>query len=60
MVGSKVTHVAGESNIHTKFTGLNTIGKSLIVDNGTNFKFAYSKKTCKGKVLNLLLNLLLN
>lgn len=35
-VNSNVTHVAGDANYMSKFTALNTIGKSMIFDNGTN------------------------
>ncbi len=34
-VNSNAAHVAGDVNYLTKFTALNTIGKSLIYDNGT-------------------------
>lgn len=35
-VSSNAAHVAGDANYLTKFTGLNTIGKSQIFDNGTH------------------------
>ncbi len=35
-VSSDAAHIAGDANYHAKFTALNTIGKSLIYDNGTN------------------------
>ncbi|MCC7029221.1 MAG: hypothetical protein IT257_02875, partial [Chitinophagaceae bacterium] len=35
-VNSNATHVAGDANYMSKFTALNTIGKSMIFDNGTN------------------------
>ena len=35
-VNSNATHVAGDANFVAKFTGLNTIGKSSIFDNGTS------------------------
>lgn len=35
-VNSNPTHVAGDANYVSKFTGFNEIGKSLIYDNGTN------------------------
>jgi hypothetical protein len=34
-VNSNAAHVAGDANYLTKFTGLNTIGKSSIYDNGS-------------------------
>ncbi|MCC7029054.1 MAG: tail fiber domain-containing protein [Chitinophagaceae bacterium] len=34
-VNSNATHVAGDLNYLTKFTALNTIGKSLLFDNGS-------------------------
>jgi hypothetical protein len=35
-VNSNATHIAGDANYLTKFTGLNVIGKSQLYDNGTN------------------------
>lgn len=35
-VSSNAVHVAGDTNFLTKFTGLNVIGKSQVLDNGTN------------------------
>jgi len=35
-VNSNAAHVAGDVNYLTKFTALNTIGKSLLFDNGTS------------------------
>ncbi|MCZ2140603.1 MAG: hypothetical protein LC096_04350 [Bacteroidia bacterium] len=35
-VSSAAGHVAGDANYLTKFTALNTIGKSLLFDNGSN------------------------
>ncbi len=35
-VSSNATHVVGDANFLTKFTGLNVIGKSQVFDNGTN------------------------
>lgn len=35
-VSSDAAHTGGDANYHAKFTALNTIGKSLIYDNGTN------------------------
>ncbi len=35
-VNSAASHVAGDANYLTKFTGLNVIGKSQLYDNGTN------------------------
>ncbi len=35
-VNSNATHIAGDANYLTKFTALNTIGKSQLYENGTN------------------------
>jgi len=52
-VNSNATHVVGDTNYVTKFTGLNTIGKSSIYDNGTNVGIGTGNTPNSGAVLHL-------
>ncbi|HMT34384.1 MAG: hypothetical protein IPF62_05555 [Bacteroidetes bacterium] len=49
-VNSNAAHVAGDVNYLTKFTALNTIGKSLIFDNGTSVGIGTASPSAASKL----------
>lgn len=49
-VNSNAAHVAGDANYLSKFTALNTIGKSLLFDNGTSIGLGTATPSAAAKM----------